>query len=392
VKDTKAAQRWTAHDRQWRSPAAVTTLWPGADAVDPELLRHRVRGQWWQTLERLQITLIVSREYEHLLMAMSTSAAGRPRISFMPLPHPSGIAVDRRSNRVHVASTRNPNQIFTLRPAVGAADGDEGETLLPSRSEVLPGKLYLHDLAFIDGALYGAAAGINAVVRLDGEAAEPVWWPRAVDTAAGPAFERNYLQLNSIAAGPDLRSSFFSASCDQMSTRRPGHRNFAVDGRGVLFSGRTREPVVRGLTRPHSARLDRGRLWVNNSGYGEVGYGDGGGFAAVQRLPGWTRGLALCQDVAFVGTSRVIPRYRHYAPGLEVADSICGVHALDAASGQVLGSLIWPSGNQIFGIEWLPRSVAAGLAFAAGRRTGRRELQRFYSFSFAEMPRRRTAA
>ena len=76
------------------------------------------------------------------------------------------------------------------------------------------------------------------------------------------------------------------ASADIISARRPGHKNFPVDRRGVIFSGATREPVARGLTRPHSARLHRDQIWVDNSGYGEVGLIEGEKFRAVSRLPG----------------------------------------------------------------------------------------------------------
>jgi uncharacterized protein (TIGR03032 family) len=149
------------------------------------------------------------------------------------------------------------------------------------------------------------------------------------------------------------------------------------DGRGVIFSGQTREPVARGLTRPHSARLLGPDVWVDNSGYGELGLIGDGRFHAVARLPGWTRGLAFCGHVAFVGTSRVIPRFRHYAPGLDVDRSQCGVHAVDWRSGAILASLIWPGGNQIFAIDWLPSSATSGLPFdtkqtAAARRQATR--------------------
>ncbi len=135
--------------------------------------------------------------------------------------------------------------------------------------------------------------------------------------ADGELIQQNHLQLNSIAAGPSLRSSFFTASTDAISRRRPGHANFPVDGRGVVFSGATREPVAFGLTRPHSARLREGRIWLLNSGYGEFGFVDGRSFSRVATLPGWTRGLAFHGRFAFVGTSRVLPRFRQYAPGLK---------------------------------------------------------------------------
>jgi uncharacterized protein (TIGR03032 family) len=241
----------------------------------------------------------------------------------------------------------------------------------------------MHDLALIDGALYANAVGQNAVVLLhENGRYERVWWPRCVETSEGPIFGRNHLQLNSIAAGADLGESYFSASADRVSARLPGHRNFPVDGRGVLFSGATREPIVRGLTRPHSARLFDGRIWVDNSGYGEFGCVDDGRFRAVARLPGWTRGLCFHGRLAFVGTSRVIPRFRQYAPGLDADVSRCSVHAVDIESGQVVGSLTWPVGNQIFAVDWLPAVSSAGFPFLAGpRRATARERYLFYTFT-----------
>jgi hypothetical protein len=102
------------------------------------------------------------------------------------------------------------------------------------------------------------------------------------------------------------------------------------------------------------------------------------------RLPGWTRGLAFHKGIAFVGTSRVIPRFRQYAPGLDLAKSECGVHAVDLRSGRVLGSLIWPFGNQIFAIEASLSRMFSGLPFVAARKRPLEEEQKlFYAFEIA---------
>lgn len=349
----------------------------GEPLVDRRTLRVRVRGDWWGLLDRLEITLLISREYEHLLVAFAV-ADGRPRVSYLPLPHPSGIAVERTAGRerVLVASTRNPNQLYEFRPAAAA-----GRPLLPVASAFYPGALYLHDLAFVGGRLHGNAVGQNAVVRLDERGGyERVWWPRCIEAGGEPDFSRNYIQLNSIAAGKSLAGSYFSASADEITARRPGQRSFPVDRRGVVFSGRTREPVLRGLTRPHSARLEGGRLWVDDSGYGEVGVVHRGRFEPVAGLPGWTRGLAFADDIAFVGTSRVLPRFHRYAPGLDVDTSTCAVHALDTTTGAVVASATWPAGNQIFGIDWLPREITLGWPLAAGHAQQRRVRELFYTF------------
>ncbi len=130
--------------------------WGGSE-VDPRLLRARSSGAWWETLDRLGVTLLVTREYEHLAMALTVSGE-RPLVSHLPLPHPSGLAVDRQRGVVVIASTRNPNQIYELEPVTGTLErGDIGSPdvdrrpLLPMRSTIHPGALYIHDLTYIGG-------------------------------------------------------------------------------------------------------------------------------------------------------------------------------------------------------------------------------------------------
>jgi uncharacterized protein (TIGR03032 family) len=370
AKQVAAEGLWAHHHAEHRDPHQIVSQWREAAEVDPLLLTHRARGDWWDVLERTGLTLFVTREYEHLVLALCCSA-GRRRISYLQLPHPSGLAVDAAKKRLHIASTRNPNVVFSFSPCTGqvgrAAEEEFLGQLLPASAHYLPGCIYTHDIAMIGGRLHANAVGMNAIVRLeDSGGFTPVWWPKCIDSANGPRFDRNYLQLNSIAAGKSVADSFFSASADAPSRRRPGHMNWVVDRRGVIFSGKTREVMGRGLTRPHSARQRGGEIWVDNSGYGEVGRIVNGQFEPVFKLPGWTRGLYFHDDLAFVGTSRVIPKYRHYAPGLDPDKCENGLHALDLRSGEVLGSILWPAGNQIFAVEGLPVSTTNGFPFSLG--------------------------
>jgi uncharacterized protein (TIGR03032 family) len=369
---------------RFRDPAQVVSHWSNGGEVDPRLLEHEVRGEWWDVLDECQITLLVTREYEHLIIAIRAPN----RTSYMSLPHPSGLAVDRERTVVHVASTRNPNQVFDLVPIAGtsrrldASALDAENELVPIRSRLFPGCLYLHDLALISGRLYANAVGENAVVRLDTDGRiERAWWPKCIETANGPIFGRNHIQLNSIAAGKGLADSYFSASSSKVMRFRPGHLRFPVDKRGVIFSGATREVFAQGLTRPHSARLHRGAVWVDNSGYGELGFAEAGGFRPVVKLPGWSRGLCFKGDIAFVGTSRVIPRFQRYAPGLNVDTSTCAVHAVDLRTGEIRGSLRWKWGNQIFAIDWLPRDVTSGFPWVVDRKSPTRIKRLFYAFT-----------
>jgi uncharacterized protein (TIGR03032 family) len=376
---------WAHHDRQWREPEGVASQWDGTERLDPRLFVHAVEGDFWDVLAEAGGSLVLTREYEHLVVALHVERS-RPRISYLRLPHPNGLAVDSALRRLFVASTRNPNLIFELgvardfvprRPSPSVAD--QAGHLLPLRCFHLPGCLYLHDLAFVGRDLHATAVGLNAVVKVGSDGGfRPVWWPACIDGPRRPRFERNYLQLNSIAAGSSLTRSFFTASAARPSGRRPGDLDFPVDGRGVVFSGRTREVVATGLTRPHSLRFHQGSLFVDNSGYGELGRVAEGRFESLCRLPGWSRGLCFAGGVAFVGTSRVIPRFRHYAPGVDPRRAKAGVHAVDLRTGRVLGSLTWPLGNQIFGLELLAGLGSRGFPFSPDDRRPA-GLEAFYS-------------
>lgn len=386
--ESDSSDRWEFDNALWRDPAEVVSMWHNASRIDREKLRYSVSGEWWDTLEANDLTLLVSREYEHVVIALSV-VNGHPTVSFLPIPHPSGMVMDFTRGLIHIASTRNPNQVYDLKPVTRLGERGKahvpslrGTPLMPIGSHYYPGSLYLHDLAIISGSLYANAVGENAVVRLAPDGSRKrAWWPKCIESADGPVFSRNHIQLNSIASGSGLRNSFFTASSDTISYRRPGHKNYPVDGRGVVFSGRTKKVFARGLTRPHSARLHQGQIWVNNSGYGELCLVTQKTVTPIARLPGWTRGLSLNGNTAFIGTSRVIPRFRHYAPGLDLNLSTCGVYAVDVTSGRVLGSITWSKGSQIYSVLGVPRSFTTGFPFDANGRTSTSYLEAlFYAF------------
>jgi uncharacterized protein (TIGR03032 family) len=377
---------WTYHDREFRDPQQVVAQWQNTEEIDPSILEFEVKGDWWTALAATRQTLIVTREYEHLVMAFSVRNE-KSTISYLRLPHPNGLAVDHGEGRLYVASTRNPNMIYEFLPCTGLETQrgtrkvhDSDGILLPDRCRYLPGCLYIHDIALIKRRLYANAVAMNAIIELPAAGGyKRVWWPRSIDGRGRPDFfDRNYIQLNSIAAGPSLRESFFSASAAAPSARRPGHLNFPVNRRGVIFAGKTRDIVATGLTRPHSARLVDGVLWVDNSGYGEVGRVVEGRYEAVTTLPGWTRGLCHCAGILFVGTSRVIPKFRHYAPGLNCDKSRTGLHAVELRSGRVLGSLYWPRGNQVFAIESMDTKQAGTFPITLGAKRSHARAQQIF--------------
>ena len=385
-------QIWDKHSDEWRDPLEIISLNQNASNVDSKLFQSFISGRWWETIEKLGITLFVTRESEHLVLAYCIRD-GEPTISYYPLPHPSGMTFDKTTESLYIASTRNPNQLFRFKPFSNSMRRSDvmqnrvdsylsTKPLIPVSSQFVPGCTYLHDLAMIGDNLHANAVGHNAVIRMEVDGSyQRRWWPKCIELNGRARFDQNYLQLNSIAAGNSLKESFFSASTDRVSSRRPGHKNFKVDKQGVIFSGKTRQPIVRGLTRPHSARIHHEKLWVDNSGYGELGYVDDGQYKKYVELPGWTRGLLLTDTVAFVGSSRVIPRFRMYAPGLNVDESVCGIHVIDLNKQKITGSVVWPFGNQVFSIVAVDTKITSGFPTRVGvKRSTLNEKALYYSF------------
>lgn len=355
---------------------------PNAKALK-KTLELKANSGFINILDKLNITLFITREYEHLAIAL-TSDGNHIEQSFFPLPHPSGIAI--KGQTLIIASTRNPNQIKEFLPSSKYMERlEDKETnllekvMMPVRSKFYAGAYYFHDLAYIKEKLYGNSVGQNGVVEIDFNSSntEDIIWTPIPQKAT--LIKSNYLQLNSIAAGNSLHESFFSASTATPQSRRPGHRNFPVDGRGVIFDG-SGEVIADGLTRPHSARIHQNKIWVNNSGYGTFGFINQGKYEPYFSFPGWTRGLHFLGDIAFVGVSRVLDRFENYAPGLKGKNSISAIFAINTITGEEIGKIEFPNGNQIFGIESMDRNISNGFIFKNIKTNTKRIRSHFYKY------------
>jgi uncharacterized protein (TIGR03032 family) len=151
-----------------------------------------------------------------------------------------------------------------------------------------------------------------------------------------------------------------------------GWRDRRTDG-GCVIDVATNEILVTGLSMPHSPRWYGDRLWLLNSGVGELGYVDldQGRFVPVAFCPGYLRGLAFCGDFAVVGLSK--PRHNQTFSGLpleqqlqsKAVDARCGLAIVDLRTGDCVHSLrITGSVSELYDVQILSgiqRPMAIGL-------------------------------
>lgn len=163
---------------------------------------------------------------------------------------------------------------------------------------------------------------------------KPIWKPEFISKLA----PEDRCHLNGLAM-VDNEPKYVSAVCK--SDVVDGWRDRRHDG-GVIIDIQTNEIMADGLSMPHSPRWFDGKLWVLNSGTGELGWfhPSDGAFNPVAFFPGFLRGLAFHNDHAFVTLSK--PRHGRFE-GLALddklkekdADAWCGIQIVSLSSGDV---------------------------------------------------------
>lgn len=228
-------------------------------------------------------------------------------------------------------------QIWELPNAVppGQTYNDYDRVFVP-RTAYTTGALDVHDIAVDRGGrivfvntLYSCLATVSARSSFT-----PLWRPPFISALA----PEDRCHLNGLAM-VDGEPAYTTAVC--RSDVVAGWRDRLAEG-GCIIDIEDGEIVIDGLSMPHSPRVFGGRLWVLNSGTGELGYVDRPkrSFEPVAFCPGYLRGLAFHGPHAIVGMSKS----RHDSFGglpLEArlaskdADARCGLAVVDLRTGVI---------------------------------------------------------
>jgi uncharacterized protein (TIGR03032 family) len=181
----------------------------------------------------------------------------------------------------------------------------------------------------------------------------PTWAPPFITKLAGD----DRCHLNGLALKDGL-PTWATACCG--SGEPSAWRNHRSGG-GVLIHIPSGELAATGLSMPHSPRWHEGKLWLLNSGTGELGWIDEGRFQPLSALPGFVRGLAFAGGCAVVGLSRLrSPQFtglpleqRLIAEG--TPSGCCGLRVIDLGSGEILYSFDLPEPiDELFDVVVLP--------------------------------------
>ncbi|GAB5455095.1 MAG: hypothetical protein Hens2KO_13240 [Henriciella sp.] len=257
------------------------------------------------------------------------------KLSLHQARYPQAMGVVGDGERIYLASL---NQIVRMENVLGPNQiaNEKHDKVYVPRNFQTTGAVDLHEIGVTnEGKIVFINTKYSCLCELSlKHSFKPIWKPNFISQIVA----EDRCHLNGLAM-VDGQPKYASAVC--RSDVVDGWRDRRHDG-GIIIDIDTDEIVADGLSMPHSPRVYDGKLWVANSGSGEIGWIDEKTkrFKPVAFCPGFIRGLAFIDGFAIVTLSK--PRYKRF-DGLELADTLekkdadpwCGVQVISLADGSV---------------------------------------------------------
>jgi uncharacterized protein (TIGR03032 family) len=269
-----------------------------------------------------------------VILVGTNKATGRLSVFERTLERPMGLAFEGK--KLAIATVMQITTFVNADRGTGTADGYDAVFVPQSASYTAD--IDAHDMAFdANGELIFANTLFSCLAAASPtHSFRPLWRPPFVSRLAPE--DRCHLNGLAMRAGEPAY-----VTCVSETDVTDGWRDNRASG-GVVVDVASNEVVCRGLSMPHSPRLHGDRLWMLNSGTGEVGTVDlaRGRFEPVAFCPGFVRGLSFIGPYALVGLSE--PRENRTFAGLPLQDRLatenvgarCGVYVIDTRTGDIV--------------------------------------------------------
>ncbi|GAA0471453.1 TIGR03032 family protein [Parasphingorhabdus litoris] len=249
--------------------------------------------------------------------------------------YPQAMGVTANQSRIYLGTL---TQIVRLENvlAAGHLANDVHDKVYVPRNMQTTGNVDIHELGIReDGQIIFVNTLHNCLsVPSITHSFKPIWKPDFVTDLA----TEDRCHLNGLAM-VEGQPKYVSAV--SQSNVKDGWRDKRHDG-GVIIDVEDNAILADGLSMPHSPRFHVGRIWLLNSGTGELGWlhPTDHAFTPVAFCPGFLRGLEFHNDHAFVTLSK--PRHGHFE-GLALDQKLaqaetmawCGIQILSLATGEV---------------------------------------------------------
>lgn len=282
--------------------------------------------------------------------------AGRDgKLAMHQAAYPQAMGVIGDANRLYLASHSQIVRMENVLQPDQLANQKHDKVYVP-RNFQTTGAVDLHEIGVCDnGKVVFVNTQYSCLCELSlTHSFKPVWKPSFISKLA----PEDRCHLNGLAMR-DGKPRYVTAACK--SDVVDGWRDRRHDG-GIVIDIEADEIIAEGLSMPHSPRWRDGKVWVVNSGAGEIGWIDETkkAFVPFAFCPGFMRGLAFHNGYIAVTLSK--PRYKRF-DGLALADALdkkdgdpwCGVQIISRQDGSVAQWIRFDGAIQeLFDVCFLP--------------------------------------
>ncbi len=338
---------------------SITELNAG-DTADPESKDDSLRAVKYEysptlpsILTHIHASILITTYQAGKLLVLGAHE-GKLKISFLDYDQPMGVAV--RKDRIALGTRRQIHFLVPAHETLGPPSMQRAnDGCFVPRTSFYTGSIHGHDLTWGNDGLWVVNTLFSTLATLHTDYSfVPQWRPKFITQL----IDQDRCHLNGLAMENGL-PKYVTAMAE--SNEPAGWRTTKATS-GVVIDVPSGETISRNYSMPHSPRLHDGRLWVLNSGCGTFGYVDlaTGKYESVESVPGYSRGLAMFGQFAFIGLSKI--RETSVFGGVPIAEKRdelqCGLGVVDLVSGRTVAVFKFLSGvSEIFAVDVIPGFV-----------------------------------
>lgn len=231
----------------------------------------------------------------------------------------------------------------------------KADALYLERATLTTGSINIHDIAWGDGGLWVVNSTFSCLATLSPNCSFVARWKPSFITRLVPE-DRCHLNGMAMRDGRPRYVTTFN--------RRDSRDSWVSsdDSEGTLIDVATNEILLEGLSMPHSPRWYRDRVYLCDSGRGEIVAYDPRTRkrSTVIKLQGFPRGMNFYGPLMFVGLSQVRPSDKRTPPPIaaEFDETYSGIWVINLEDHSVVAHIRFTGDlQQVYDIAIIPEAV-----------------------------------
>ena len=327
--------------------------YPISAQIAPTAVRYEYSPSLIEILQHQRLSILISTYQSGQVLVLGTHA-NQLKVSFLNYERPMGVAASGQKIAIGSGSAVH---FLTARHAAAATVPPAGsfDSCFVPHTARHTGRIMGHDLGWGREGLWIVNTLFSCLCTLDDyHSFVPRWTPEFISQLA----EEDRCHLNGLAMADGAPAYVTALAETDTAAGWRGNKTRT----GCVIDVASSRVLARGLCMPHSPRVDRyGRLFVLNSGEGAICTVDrrSGFLETIEKVSGYTRGLALQGQFAFVGMSLI--RESNVFGGLPIGSAgplRCGLAVIDLISGRTVARFEFLNAvEEIFAVECLPNCL-----------------------------------